>query len=125
MSAPKVLVVGPNGAGKPTVGELLAERLECVFWDAGADIVAAQGQIIEDILVIPGEAHLWALEKAAVATALTEHEGTLARGGSAVLDTDTGALLAGQRIVHLPTDTEEEAKCTGLNAARPRPAVHP
>ena len=111
--------------GRQADGGRAARGAAGAFWDAGADIVAAQGQIIEDIFVTQGEAHLWALEKAAVATALTEHVGTLARGGGAVLDTDTGALLAGQRIVHLPTDTEEEAKCTGLNAARPRPAVHP
>ncbi|MEU3657769.1 hypothetical protein AB0E67_34430 [Streptomyces sp. NPDC032161] len=67
--------------------------------------MAARGQIIEGLFVIQSEAHLWALEKAAVATALTEHEGAFARGGGAVLDADTGALLAGQRIVHLPTDT--------------------
>lgn len=125
MSAPQVVLVGPMGVGKSTVGALLAERLGCGYRDTDEDIVAAQGRTIADIFVDEGEARFRALEKASVATALTEHEGVLALGGGAILDADTRALLSGHTVVYLSMDVEEAAKRTGLNAARPLLAVNP
>ncbi|MFJ9040740.1 shikimate kinase [Streptomyces sp. NPDC102406] len=113
------------GVGKSTVGSLLAERLGCVFRDTDDDIVGAQGRTIAEIFVDDGEARFRALEKAAVAAALAEHDGVLALGGGAILDADTRALLAGQHVVYLSMDVEEAARRTGLNVARPLLAVNP
>ncbi|WP_443033814.1 3-dehydroquinate synthase [Streptomyces sp. AD681] len=125
MSAPLIVLVGPMGVGKSTVGQLLAERLETGYRDTDEDIVTAQGRAIAEIFVDEGEAAFRALEKAAVRTALAEHEGVLSLGGGAILDADTRALLAGQRVVYLSMDVEEAVKRTGLNAARPLLAVNP
>ncbi|MEU6394480.1 shikimate kinase [Streptomyces sp. NPDC046939] len=125
MSGPTVVLVGPMGVGKSTVGGLLAERLGTGFRDTDDDIVAAQGRAIADIFVDDGEAHFRALEKAAVAAALAEHTGVLALGGGAILDEGTRALLAGHPVVYLSMDVEEAAKRTGLNVARPLLAVNP
>src|SRR5690348_385729 len=113
------------GVGKSTVGQLLAERLGVGFRDTDGDIVAAQGRSIAEIFVDEGEAVFRALEKAAVAAALAEHEGVLALGGGAVLDADTRALLASHRVVYLSMDVEEAVRRTGLNTARPLLAVNP
>ncbi|MGW4576135.1 3-dehydroquinate synthase [Streptomyces tendae] len=125
MSAPLIVLVGPMGVGKSTVGQLLAERLGTGYRDTDEDIVTAQGRAIAEIFVDEGEAAFRALEKEAVRTALVEHEGVLALGGGAILDPDTRALLAGQRVVYLSMDVEEAVKRTGLNAARPLLAVNP
>ncbi|MFJ5262764.1 shikimate kinase [Streptomyces sp. NPDC088387] len=125
MSGPLVVLVGPMGVGKTTVGELLAERLGTAFRDSDADIVAAQGREIADIFVDEGEAAFRAIEKQAVRTAVTEHTGILALGGGAVLDAGTRALLAGHQVVYLAMDVEEAVKRTGLNTARPLLAVNP
>ncbi|MEU9637000.1 3-dehydroquinate synthase [Streptomyces tendae] len=125
MSAPLIVLVGPMGVGKSTVGQLLAERLDTGYRDTDEDIVTAQGRTIAEIFVDEGEAAFRALEKAAVRTALAEHEGVLSLGGGAILDADTRALLAGQRVVYLSMDVEEAVKRTGLNAARPLLAVNP
>ncbi|MGY0022589.1 shikimate kinase [Streptomyces sp. YJ-C3] len=125
MSGPKVVLVGPMGVGKSTVGGMLAERLDCAFRDTDDDIVAAQGRTIAEIFVDEGEARFRALEKASVAAALAEHDGVLALGGGAILDADTRDLLAGHRVVYLSMDVEEAAKRTGLNVARPLLAVNP
>ncbi|MFD7295795.1 shikimate kinase [Streptomyces sp. NPDC059897] len=125
MSGPQVVLVGPMGVGKSTVGALLAERLGCAYRDTDDDIVTAQGRTIADIFVDEGEAHFRALEKASVATALADHEGVLALGGGSILDADTRALLTGHTVVYLSMDVEEAAKRTGLNAARPLLAVNP
>jgi shikimate kinase len=125
MTAPQVVLVGPMGVGKSTVGQLLAERLGAVYRDTDDDIVAEQGRSIAEIFVDEGEPAFRAIEKAAVHRALAEHEGVLALGGGSILDADTRALLAGQRVVYLSMDVEEAVKRTGLNAARPLLAVNP
>ncbi|WP_190195425.1 shikimate kinase, partial [Streptomyces minutiscleroticus] len=122
---PAVVLVGPMGVGKSTVGALLAERLGRPYRDTDDDIVAEQGRAIADIFVDAGEAAFRALEKRAVAAALAAHTGVLALGGGAVLDADTRALLAGHRVVYLSMDAEEAARRTGLNAARPLLAINP
>ncbi|MDX3077199.1 shikimate kinase [Streptomyces sp. MI02-7b] len=125
MSAPVVVLVGPMGVGKTTVGELLAERLGVTCRDTDADIVAAEGRPISDIFVEDGEEHFRALEARAVRAALAEHPGVLALGGGAVLSEDTRKLLAGLPVVFLDMDVAEAVRRVGLDAARPLLAVNP
>ncbi|MGW6546890.1 shikimate kinase [Streptomyces massasporeus] len=125
MSGPLVVLVGPMGVGKSTVGQLLADRLGVSYRDTDDDIVAEQGRTIAEIFVDEGESAFRAIEKTAVHRALGEHDGVLALGGGAILDADTRALLAGQRVAYLSMDVEEAVKRTGLNTARPLLAVNP
>ncbi|WP_265559635.1 shikimate kinase [Streptomyces hygroscopicus] len=125
MNTPLVVLVGPMGVGKSTVGQLLAERLGVGYRDTDEDIVAEQGRTIADIFVDEGEPVFRAIEKQAVQRALAEHDGVLALGGGAILDADTRELLAGRPVVYLAMDVEEAVKRTGLNAARPLLAVNP
>ncbi|MET7285895.1 shikimate kinase [Streptomyces sp. NPDC005573] len=122
---PAVVLVGPMGVGKSTVGRLLAERLGTGYRDTDDDIVATAGRTIAEIFVDDGEDAFRAMEKEAVRTALAEHAGVLALGGGAVLDADTRGLLAGQRVVYLSMDVEEAVRRTGLNVARPLLAINP
>ncbi|MEU3775698.1 shikimate kinase [Streptomyces sp. NPDC046876] len=123
--SPLVVLVGPMGSGKSTVGELLARRLGVPYRDTDADIVAAQGRAISDIFVDEGEPYFRELERQAVATAVAEHTGVLALGGGAVLDAGTRALLAGLPVAYLSMDVEEAVRRVGLGAARPLLAVNP
>lgn len=125
MTGPLVVLVGPMGVGKSTVGELLAEWLGCPYRDTDADIVAAQGRPIADIFVDEGEPRFRELERQAVHAAVAEHSGVLALGGGAILDESTRALLAPLPVVYLSMDVEEAVKRTGLNTARPLLAVNP
>lgn len=125
MSAPVVVLVGPMGVGKTTVGELLAQRLGTTCRDTDADIVEAEGRPIADIFVEDGEEHFRALEAAAVRSALAEHRGVLALGGGSILDEDTRKLLSGLPVVFLDMDVAEAVKRVGLDTARPLLAVNP
>ncbi|MEU1531585.1 shikimate kinase [Streptomyces fagopyri] len=124
-AGPLVVLVGPMGVGKSTVGALVAERLGCAYRDTDDDIVAEQGRTIADIFVDDGEPVFRALERDAVGRALAGHDGVLALGGGSILDEDTRALLAGHRVAYLSMEVEEAVQRTGLNAARPLLAVNP
>lgn len=119
MSVPLIVLVGPMGSGKSTVGGLLAERLGVPYRDTDADIVASQGREISDIFVDEGEPYFRELERQAVRAALAEHPGVLALGGGAILDDSTRELLAGLPVVYLSLDVEEAVRRVGLNQARP------
>jgi shikimate kinase len=122
---PVAVLVGPPGAGKTTVGGLLAERLGVAFRDVDHDIEASAGKPIGDIFVDDGEEAFRALEAAAVATALESHDGVLALGGGAVLADATRAALRGHRVVHLNVGLSDAAERVGLNTARPLLALNP
>jgi shikimate kinase len=116
---PKVVLIGPMGAGKTTVASLLADAWGVTARDTDADIEASEGREISEIFVDSGEAHFRALEAAAVAEALTSHEGVLSLGGGAVLDPATRELLAGNTVVFLRVGLSEAVKRVGLGVGRP------
>lgn len=122
---PVLVLVGPPGAGKSTVGRLVAEQLGVAFRDTDADIVETVGKPIAEVFIDDGEAHFRALEKAAVATALASHDGVLSLGGGAVLDEGTRALLKGQQTVLLDVDLSSAASRVGMNRDRPVLALNP
>jgi shikimate kinase len=116
---PLVVLVGPPGAGKSTVGQLIAERRGVTFRDTDCDVEAVAGAAIGDIFVDRGEAEFRALERAAVRRALVDHDGVLALGGGAVTDADTRSVLAGHRVVFLDVGLTDAAARIGLNRDRP------
>ena len=116
---PVVVLVGVPGAGKSTVGMVLAERLGVGFRDTDADVESTTGRAISDIFIDSGEPEFRRLEAAAVAAALAEHDGVLALGGGAVIDATTRALLAGGPVVWLRVGLAAASQRAGLSGARP------
>jgi shikimate kinase len=116
---PLVILVGPPGAGKTTVGELLAHAHGVAFRDTDADVAARAGKSIPDIFVDEGEPHFRALEHEAVAAALAGHAGVLALGGGAILDPATRVLLKGHHVVFLEVELADAVRRVGLDAPRP------
>jgi shikimate kinase len=119
MSSPVAILIGPPGAGKSTVGPLLARLLGVTFLDTDSEIEAAAGKPVGDIFIDDGEPAFRALERQTVASALASHPGVLALGGGAVLDPGTRRLLAGQPVVYLETGFAAAAKRVGMDRARP------
>jgi shikimate kinase len=125
VSRPAAVIVGPPGAGKTTVGVLLAERLGLAFRDVDHDIVVAAGKPIPEIFVDDGEDAFRALELDAVAAALDEHDGVLALGGGAVLSPVTRERLRGHRVVYLEVGLSDAVTRVGLGTDRPVLALNP
>jgi shikimate kinase len=124
VSGPRVVLVGPPGAGKSTVGRALASQLGARLRDTDADVERTAGKPIRDIFVDDGEPHFRGLEREAVVRALAEHDGVLSLGGGAVMDPLTEADLAdyaaaGGVVVFLDVSLAHAAPRVGLNQARP------
>lgn len=127
---PLLVLVGPPASGKTTVGTAVADALGVGFRDTDRDVEAETGVSIADLFVEHGEPHFRAIERAAVARAVSEHDGVLALGGGAVMDPETRALLVAHGhargvVVWLDVDLGSAAKRVGLSRDRPLLAVNP
>jgi len=118
-STPRLVLVGPPGAGKTAVGTVLAQRLGVGLRDTDADIGTTAGQPVADIFVDRGEQHVRMLERDAVRAALAQHDGVLCVGSGAVESADVRELLRGHRVVFLDVGIADAARRSGLDTVRP------
>jgi shikimate kinase len=116
---PRVVLVGPPGAGKSSVGRILAERVQLPFCDTDDVVAERAGKPVADIFVDDGEAAFRALERDVVAESLASCSGVLALGGGAVLAPETRQLLAHHHVVFLDVGLSAAAARIGLGAGRP------
>ena len=89
----RIVLTGFMGAGKTTVGALLAERLGWDFVDSDRIVEARAAMTIADIFETRGEAAFRELEADAVRTACAEQQLVLALGGGAIETAATRAFL--------------------------------
>ncbi len=119
MTSPVAVLIGPPGAGKSTVGPLLAALLGSEFAETDAMVEAAAGKPVSDIFISDGEPAFRAMERDAVAWALEHHPGIVALGGGAVMDPQTRQRLARHRVVYLQTGFAAAVRRVGLDTPRP------
>ena len=94
-----VVLIGPMGAGKTSIGRKAARALQVPFFDTDSAVVRAHGPI-EKLFTDFGEAHFRRLERDAVVEGL-ERGGVISLGGGAVLDPETRSDLAARRVILL------------------------
>ena len=93
--APKkpIALVGLPGAGKSTVGKVLAKRLGLPFIDTDREIEAAAGLSVAEIFERFGEPHFRESERQAMARLVEGPPRVIATGGGAFIDDETRALI--------------------------------
>lgn len=115
-----VILVGPMGAGKTSLGRQLARRFGLRFVDADAQVEASAGASVSEIFAREGEAGFRVRERDALAALLAQDGLVLATGGGAVLDADNRARMR-QRgcVVHLQVDVAQQLARLADDDTRP------
>lgn len=121
-----IVLVGFLGAGKTTVGRLLAERLDLPFRDADEVVVERAGRTVAEVFATDGEAAFRALEHAVVTDLLRGDDAVVSLGGGAVEHPGTAAALRalptrrpGAHVVHLEVSLAEARARVGDDRGRP------
>jgi len=102
-----VVLVGFMGAGKTTVGHIMAERLGLPFVDSDVLIEQRQGREIREIFRAEGEPYFRQLEHETVAGLVRGRDAVIALGGGAVEDPRSRAVLRNARVVYLRVSYDE------------------
>ena len=119
-----IALIGFMGAGKTSVGRLLAQRLDLPFVDADQAIEQKTGRTIADLFTADGEQGFRVVEKEVVADLLGHSDAVVALGGGAVEDAACRERLREATVVHLDVDLHEALRRAGTGNDRPMLAAH-
>jgi shikimate kinase / 3-dehydroquinate synthase len=114
-----VVLVGFMGAGKTTVGRILAERLGLSFVDSDVFLEHRSGRSIKDIFAAEGEAFFRELEHRTIAELVRGEDAVLALGGGALGDRRTRGILRDAPVVYLRVGYAEAMKRVRNDEFRP------
>ena len=118
--ARNVVLVGPMGSGKSTIGRLLAGRLGFVFRDSDTLVEERAGASISWIFDVEGESGFRERETAIIAEMAQASAVVLATGGGAVVRAENRRLLASMgSVVYLETSVREQLHRTRRDRKRP------
>lgn len=119
--APRIILIGPMGSGKTTIGQKLSKDFGISFRDTDQMIVSQTGREISDIFIEDGEEEFRTIEKVILRTALLEDGTVLSLGGGACLSIDAQSALraSGAFVVYLKISLSQVASRVGFNQGRP------
>ena len=125
--SPRLVLIGPMGAGKTTVGQEIAKQLDCSFADTDALIEEDQGKSVSEIFVEDGEPHFRLVEETIVIDALLSENGVLSLGGGSVMNEEVQKALKNSKAkkVFLDISLAAVSPRVGFDNARPLLMVNP
>jgi shikimate kinase len=119
-SAPNLVLVGPMGAGKTSIGRRIAELHGLAFVDADREIETRTGAPVATIFDCEGEAGFRERERAVLVELLDADGAVIATGGGAVLDPGTRRLLRERGfVVHLHVSVDQQLRRLARDSTRP------
>lgn len=120
MAVSRVFLVGPMGAGKTTIGKLLADDLHLEFIDVDREIETRSGVDIPWIFDREGEAGFRIRESAALSELSQLERVLISTGGGAVLSSDNRKVMSATgTVVYLHTSVDEQVRRTSRDRKRP------
>lgn len=117
----RIVLIGPPGAGKSTVGKALADHLSLEFLDTDALIEQSTGKSITDIFVVDGEPIFRAIELEILASVLNSEGAVVSLGGGAPISDEAQALISksDSHVIFLDVSLSTAAPRVGFNRDRP------
>lgn len=120
MQRRNLTLVGPMGAGKSTIGRLLARELGLCFKDSDRVIEERTGASIPLIFELEGEEGFREREQQVIVDLMQEQGLVLATGGGAILRPENrAALVNGSQIIYLHTSVDHQLSRTARDRNRP------
>lgn len=114
------ILIGPMGAGKSTIGRLLAKELGLPFKDSDKEIEERTGASIPLIFDVEGEAGFRDREQAVITELCQEQGLVLATGGGAILRPENRqAMRQGAVVIYLHASVEHQLARTARDRNRP------
>ena len=119
--APRVILIGPMGSGKTTIGSLLAEKLGLNFRDTDHLIEEQEEKTVSQIFLDQGEDAFRAIEKRVLREELLTDGTVLSLGGGAPISIDAQSALRAiaSHIIFLDISLSTVAPRIGFNRDRP------
>ena len=115
-----IVLVGPMGAGKTSVGRRLARRLGLPFADSDEDVAQAEGRSVAEMFDRFGEAGFRDAERMAMARLIDCGPQVIAAGGGGFVDEETRALILSRCLaIWLDADVATLAERVGSGGERP------
>lgn len=123
----KIVLIGPPGAGKTSIGKALSKELELAFIDSDAEIERISGKTISEIFVDQGEAVFRKTEVETVTRILAEFEGVVALGGGAPINPEIQKVLLNSEypVIFIDVSISQAANRIGFNKDRPLLLINP
>lgn len=115
-----IILMGPPGSGKSTVGKVLAKDMNLTLIDTDRVIEERQGRSISEIFLTDGEDGFRAIEREVVLESLKREDCVIALGGGSVLDSEVQNILSQQpEVIFLDVSISNAAPRVGFNKERP------
>ena len=123
----KIVLIGPPGAGKTSIGKALSKELELAFIDSDAEVERISGKTISEIFVDQGEAVFRKTEVETVTRILAEFEGVVALGGGAPINPEIQKVLLNSEypVIFIDVSISQAANRIGFNKDRPLLMINP
>ena len=125
MSGPILILIGPPGSGKSTVGRLAAAKLGVPFRDFDDDLENECGLPAGELVVKLGRERFSEVESSLIGAVLMDHAGVLALGGGTPLNPEIQEQLKSFHIVFLDVELDELLRREGLIPLHPWLLPHP
>lgn len=119
--APRLILIGPMGSGKTTIGSLIAQKLNLEFRDTDQIIEREEGKTVSQIFLDEGEDAFRVIEKRVLRQELLTDGTVLSLGGGAPISIDAQSALRAiaSHILFLDISLSTVAPRIGFNRDRP------